>query len=187
MLSLITFFWYSLPTWSRLSTTRLFFFALVCCLLGDILLLFPALNALGILSFATGLILYSFCFWRTGGFHWFDDRWIYAGMLTLFIFVLAMTLWPLLSGFILLSVLFYIFVISLFSLFAYARAKRTPGYFLVWIGSFLFIFSSTIFATQTFFTSFFIGNALLILIYIVAQYLIVRGMLIYFKSTSSES
>lgn len=184
MISLIVYYYYASQ---RIDKLRLgFLIALVAAFIGDIFLLFNGENyfIFGLASFLIMQMIYIITFYKDS-FHFSNIR-IFLAAILLGIFGFYMNiLWPSLHE-MSIPVTIYSLIIVMMSLSALFRPEYLKGYAWVFIGSLLFIISDGFIAWNKFMTPVAYGGLIVMSTYILAQYLIVMGMLGYAYSTKSE-
>ena len=163
-----------------------FCLALIAALMGDIFLLFsdPQFFLFGLSSFLIMQLLYIFNFFKDT-FQLNSLKILAAVLMMLLLFFFMNTLWSDL-GDMAIPVSIYSFIIVLMSISALLRSHRSQGYIWVLVGSILFIISDGFIAWNKFMTPVAYGGLIVMSTYILAQYLIVMGILKYDYSTKSE-
>jgi len=173
MISLIGYTFYHRKIDLR-SIDKLFLCALVAALLGDIFLLRDDLFVWGLLSFLCMQILYILTFIKGKNYYGLREG-VFGIGLIVFNFLILRWLWPLLND-MAIPVLVYSCAISIMSWFAWTRDKLSAGYWLIWVGTLLFIISDMTIAIHKF-TEVRLGSLTIMATYSIAQLLIVLGYL----------
>ena len=159
--------------------------ALIACWIGDCLLMFTEVHSAfflaGLTAFLTGHILYIFCFRAITGTK--TQRTPALGYLFSTIPIalagwLMGTLWSDLGDF-QLPVLIYTMVIATMFLHAVRRKNRTnsKSFWILLFGAFLFMLSDSLLAYNMFGSAIPYSGLLVMSTYLLAQYLIVKGIL----------
>ncbi|MDI9876333.1 lysoplasmalogenase [Flectobacillus rivi] len=159
---------------SFFSTFRI---ALAFAWLGDVLLMLPNAFVPGLLAFLMMQILYIRIFWQDcatpqKGFV-FRHLWIML-LLVGYHLMIMLPVWPYL-GAMQIPVLVYSIVISIMVLAAINRIGEVPNALKVAVGAVLFMVSDSLIAITKFGSDFAYSGFCVMLTYIVAQYLIVKG------------
>ncbi len=160
----------------------LMIFALIFCLFGDILLMFTRGNSLffvlGLSAFLLGHIFYILVFKRivrdnSIPFHLLKTFFVtaYAAFLLYLLIPSAGTLW--------LPVVLYGLVIGTMMVFAFHLTKLGETGWLIAVGAFLFVISDSFLALNKFYTFIPQNDWIVMITYIAAQFLIVKGMVKY--------
>lgn len=180
MVSMISYYTYRLRGQVLNPKERLvFLIALVFALAGDALLVFSQYLIPGVGIFIMMQSIYTLLFWRDKK-DWNSNNLIYAVFLGFFILTILIAIWPSIQTGTLIPVVVYTVLVSSMSFVAFGRDSSLPGFNSVWIGSTFFVFSNIIFGIEGFVLSFRYSWELIILTYIIAQYLIIDGMVEYF-------
>ncbi len=174
MISLGLYYVYHISSLKADSLKWLFFIALIAAWLGDVFLLKDDFFLFGLAAFLVMQLIYSYCFWK--------DRlvtqptYVYLGILLFTIGLVAAELWHLLED-LKIPVLVYMTAIGLMSITAFARDRKLSGYWLVFIGTLLFIISDTVLALHQF-TEVHLGSLTVMFTYTAAQLAIVHGYIL---------
>jgi len=151
--------------------------------LGDLFLMFQHQKEiffmLGLLSFLIAHIWYIVAFWmgKTGGDNIFKQKpWLFILILSYQVLFLLL-LYPKL-GDLFLPVAIYATVICAMLAFSIWRLGHvnTQSFWLTFVGAFLFVLSDTTIAINKFLMPFSLAYPIIILLYCLGQYLIVRGI-----------
>lgn len=179
VLSLLIYFWTQSKTISR-TLRYLITAALLCSLLGDILLMFVDAGAhyflFGLVAFLIAHILYVIAFLKH------RNRSIQPFGFIALLLVYASGLFYLLKDGLnemLVPVLVYMVVILSMSTSAFLRRGNVPSqsYLFVFTGAILFMVSDSILALNKFYMPLAYSNISIMITYALAQYAIVRGLL----------
>lgn len=154
--------------------------ALIFALLGDIFLVGDDSFILGLGSFLIMQLIYIYLFIKDRNFYG-RREWMYGVLLLAIIAITNYFLMPHV-GDMLVPVILYTTAISLMSFFAYTRDMTKAGYSLVWIGTLFFILSDTLLAINLFLVKMTFGGILVMLTYVIAQFLIASGYAKYLIS-----
>jgi uncharacterized membrane protein YhhN len=153
------------------------YIALFCGLVGDFLLIFPQYFVGGLIAFLIGHICYISVFIRQNNIKNYLTKlitWLIIAIiliyLTLFYNYIKLSL-----GELQLPVLIYMLVISFMFMSSYLRKKHN-GYYLVILGAFNFVISDSVIAISQFISPFLYSNQIILITYIVAQFLIIFGV-----------
>ncbi|WP_298894248.1 lysoplasmalogenase [uncultured Psychroserpens sp.] len=179
VISLLVFFWKK----SKTLHTKLRLFvalALVCSLIGDVLLMFVELSPnyflFGLVSFLMAHIMYVIVF-----LHHRNKTLKPLGFVSVLLLYAISLFYLLKDGLndMLIPVIVYMLVILSMSTAAYLRQKKVSriSFILVFIGALLFMMSDSLLALNKFYTPLAYSNISIILTYALAQYCIVIGLL----------
>lgn len=169
----------------KFQTQNILLAALVFSWIGDVILLFTELGEiyfiLGLLSFLTAHILYCVVFNRQNRIRKKQNKSFFiVGSILIALYLIGMisVLAPFL-GELRIPVSVYASVISIMLLFAFngLLVWEKPGNFLVFLGAFFFIVSDSILAVNKFYAPIPKSSFFIMLTYLLAQYLIVVGIL----------
>ena len=182
-LILILLLAYYLVSVSRRS--KLFIIALIFCWAGDVFLLFPSFFIGGLLSFLIGHVLYILAYRQ----HQYPDtseslmptqkvRFSFPIVLagTGLIVILFPSLGELKIPVIIYAIVLMVMVMT--SLFRYGRTT-SGSFWMVFIGAALFMTSDSLLAINKFYAPFRFSGIFIMFPYIIAQYLIVAGILMH--------
>jgi uncharacterized membrane protein YhhN len=180
MITLGVYYYFSVPAETRSNIVLL---AIILCLAGDVLLMFPNQFITGLIAFLLGHIAYIVAYRQHRGE---DKENALSGVHRIrlaFPIILAGTglviiLYPSL-GDLRIPVIVYALVLSLMVLNALFRFGRTnsESFWLVFAGAVLFMVSDSILAIDKFLTPVTLGGFTIMLTYIAGQYLIVTGLI----------
>jgi len=182
MLSLATFFIFSVESKNKLAFMVII--ALLFSWIGDIMLLFQELKPiyfmLGLVSFLLAHITYIVIFNKSSQ-NFKPKIFTYSTgfLLALYGILLLLLMW---SGLGDLKIPVIIYTIIIMTMGITALFRRANGANLVLIGAMLFIVSDSLLALNKFYQAFAAAGFWVMLTYILAQYLIVSGMISYFSS-----
>lgn len=157
----------------------IFLAAIVAAWAGDVFLLWDDRFLLGLGSFLIMQVLYSITFWNDRSL--VKSSYIYGICLLLVTGGVTAFLWDSLEDMVL-PVVIYVLAIGLMSFTAFSRDKGLSAYWMVFVGTLLFIISDTVLALHQF-TGFHLGRLTVMSTYILAQYFIVDG---YIKGHSNN-
>ncbi|MGY8913701.1 MAG: lysoplasmalogenase, partial [Flavobacteriales bacterium] len=152
-------------------------------LMGDVFLLFDHISELyfilGLGSFLLAHVCYAFCFYLQRSSKTRIDFWI----MTLLLIGYGVALYILLYahlGIIKIPVALYILAILIMVIMAYRRKIKVSGssFLLVFIGALSFIISDSLLAINKFLIPLPYSNFLVMGTYAIAQYLIIKGLII---------
>ncbi len=162
--------------------------ALFFCWMGDILLMYSDWDdlffTLGLIAFLIGHLFYIFSFkqlvWREVGNLLPTQKARYAFPVLLAGTGLMVVLYPMLGN-MKLPVLIYSIVLMLMACYALFRFGRTsqPSFLWVFVGAILFMLSDSLLAINKFHTHFQWASTTIMLTYIGAQFMIVRGVVMH--------
>lgn len=172
MISLIYYFWTSSQ-----SRDSLFLIALFFALIGDVVLMFDNLFLVGLGSFLIMQLLYAICFIQHRG-----PRSIRKLFLTIIVIAVTIGLQMILLphvGELLIPVVAYSAVIGAMVLAGIWRTEKGQHYIWILVGVLLFMISDSLLAINKFAFEIPFGGFWVMLTYIAAQYLIVKGFLKY--------
>ncbi|MCD2260900.1 lysoplasmalogenase [Psychroserpens luteolus] len=179
VISLLVFFWKE----SKGLQTKLRYFvalALVCSLIGDVLLMFveqsPNYFLFGLVSFLIAHIMYVIVF-----LHHRNETLKPLGFVSVLLLYAIGLFYVLKDGLndMLIPVVVYMLIILSMSTAAFLRQKKAPriSFIFVLIGALLFMISDSLLALNKFYTPLAYSNISIILTYALAQYCIVFGLL----------
>lgn len=150
---------------------------------GDVFLMFtdrdPLYFMLGLGAFLCAHISYIVAFrkWRTAGI---SHRWqsVFALIIMAYATGLCLVVYPGL-GDMRIPVIVYAVVIAAMSITANSRYKRTSAYSYAFVlaGALIFVASDSMIAWSTFYRPFALSGLLIMITYIIAQYLIITGII----------
>ncbi|MBJ7881239.1 lysoplasmalogenase [Gelidibacter salicanalis] len=161
-------------------TRTLTFLALICSLMGDVLLLFDSRSAnyfiLGLVSFLLAHLFYSVVFLKK------RNSKINPLVLITILSLYALGFFYLLRdglNDLMMPVIIYMLVILLMVITAYIRHKKVAekSFILVFFGALLFVISDSILAVNKFYMPIQFSGVYIMLTYALAQYFIVLGVL----------
>ena len=183
VLALMGYYW--LEARERSST---FLRALFFCWLGDCLLMFTGLGELyfilGLIAFLIGHLFYIFCFRQMV---WDHESQVLPTQKVRYVLPILLAgtglisvLYPML-GSMKIPVMVYSVVIMLMASYSLFRLGRTtrPSFTWVFIGALLFMVSDSMLAINKFYSSFYLASVGIMVTYISAQYMIVKGVLLH--------
>lgn len=156
------------------------YLALICGFIGDLLLILPEYFIGGLVAFLCGHIMYIYAFSKQNNFKLYINKfstWLVIILVTAYLLIFYHYIKFNLAQ-LQLPVLIYMIVISLMFISAYFR-KRLKGYYYVIIGAINFIISDSLIAINQFVTKFLYDNELILITYIIAQFLIIFGFTKY--------
>lgn len=170
-------FYYRLVINNCTHVQKIFLWGLYMALLGDILLLFSGnvFFLLGLTSFLIMQVFYSLSFYKES-FHFRYSSLVFVLFLFTLVFIFMNRVWGDLAEF-RIPVLIYSLCICGMSFFAFCRKVKGQNYFSIWIGTLFFIVSDGLIGWTKFHQSIDYGNLLVMITYIVAQYLITMGLI----------
>lgn len=172
MISLIIYYLSHVKGLYQGRTRWLFLLALIGALGGDSFLLFEDYFVYGLLSFLVMQVIYSYCFHQQRS--WSKQGLIFTCMLGIIVAIVMSQLWPEL-GSLKIPVLVYTSAIAAMSITAFNRSRDISGYWMVFIGTLLFIISDSVLAIHKFDVGLNLGKLTVMSTYAYAQYLIVQG------------
>ncbi len=167
--------------------THLLLGALAFSWIGDLALLFDSVYSnlfiVGLVGFLIAHIQYVILFAKSAKFLSFVKGFTSLGILSFAIYtgLLLQFLWPYLHE-LKMPVFVYASVLMLMGIFAISRYEIT-GKWVVVMGAILFVLSDSILALNKFYSPMFLGRALTMFTYAIAQLLIVLGVLKALKFT----
>ena len=154
------------------SSGRLIFLgAIIAAWAGDVFLLWDDRFLYGLGSFLIMQVLYSITFWKDRSLN--QSSYVYGICLLSITGIITAFLWDSLEDMVF-PVMVYIIAIGLMSFTAFSRERTMSGYWLVFIGTLLFMISDTVLALHQF-TDIHLGKLTVMATYILAQYFIVEG------------
>jgi uncharacterized membrane protein YhhN len=178
----------------RSKAYKLLFLALLLSWLGDIFLMFSGTQwfMAGLSSFLMAHISYIFLF-RCIRYREVTanlDGWLISRMMLIFLACMVLYIW-LYGGMgeLRIPVAMYVLAICAMAITALMRKGKTGenSFFLVYTGALLFIISDAIIAISRFSGGFVYSGFLIMLTYMLAQYLIVRGIMAHQKEISDPA
>lgn len=160
---------------------------MIFALLGDSFLLFNGNTffLIGLSCFLIMQICYSFVFWKKRRIPRTKDK-IIASLIGILPIVVIGFGWKYFAD-LLLPVIFYGIAITSMLIMAYLRHPRLMGYKQVLVGSILFVISDIALAAGKFIAPFQYQDYVVMITYILAQYLIITGLLIDEQPRQNES
>ena len=156
------------------------YLALICGLIGDLLIIFPDYFTGALISFLCGHIMYITAFIQQNDFKLYKNKFITWLIISLISTYLLLFYYYIKSylGNLQIPVLIYMLVISFMFISTYLR-KRYYGYYYLIFGSLSFIISDSIIAINQFISKFLYSNELALITYVLAQFFIVFGFTKY--------
>lgn len=157
---------------------HVFMLGMIFALLGDAFLLFESESffLIGLGSFLIMQLCYARTFYSKMRIIRPSDK-VIVGILALIPIIFLAVAWASL-GALKYAVAVYSVVITLMLITAFLRHKKLHGYLLVLIGSIFFVVSDMLLAGNKFLGAIPYGNILVMATYIIAQYLIVNGIVL---------
>ena len=149
----------------------IFLVAIIAAWAGDIFLLSDDRFLFGLGSFLIMQLLYSVTFWKDRSLN--KSSYFYGIFLLLTTGAITAFLWESLDD-LLVPVIIYVLAIGLMSFTAFSRDKGLLGYWMVFVGTLLFMISDTVLALHQF-TDLRLGKLTVMSTYILAQYFIIDG------------
>lgn len=164
--------------------------ALACSIAGDTLLMFANANELffilGLCAFLLAHIFYIYTFHQIRSLHHIDGKWYVAIIVAIYYFLIINFLLPHLGG-LKYPVIVYGLVISFMLLVAMhlydLKDNLTARYLLT--GAILFVVSDSVLAINKFYRPYPWGGWAIMITYILAQWLLVKGIARYITNTVS--
>lgn len=164
---------YYLLHYKEISSTSKFIFlvAIIAAWTGDVFLLWDDRFLYGLSSFLIMQVLYSIAFWKDRSLK--QSSHIYGALLLLSTVAITAFLWDSLGDMIV-PVIIYTLAIGLMSFTAFERDRELLGYWMVFVGTLLFVISDTVLGIHQF-TDIHLGKLTVMGTYILAQYFIIVG------------
>lgn len=156
------------------------YLALICGLIGDLLIIFPEYFIGALIAFLCGHIMYITAFIKQNNFKLYKNKlitWLIISLLSTYLLLFYYYIKSYLGN-LQIPVLIYMIVISFMFISAYFR-KRYNGYYYLLFGSINFIISDSLIAITQFISKFLYSNELALITYVLAQFFIVFGFTKY--------
>lgn len=181
MPALILYFYQSVPQ-KNTSITKILIVSLIFSFLGDVFLMLPFDGFIfGLASFLIAHLLYIITFWKeNSGFKETSITTVLTRlMILLFPAAILFSEMQKNLGELMLPVVIYILVIETMGLTAWLRREYQSlnAYFLTFLGAILFIISDSTIAFNKFVQPFDYANVVIMVTYILGQFLIIEGMI----------
>jgi uncharacterized membrane protein YhhN len=192
---LLPFLLYWVYTFEDFPTKKILLTALSFSWIGDIILMFTDKGELyfifGLVAFLLSHIVYIALFSKQLKTENNKNNWLFAfgiGVIIVYLLLMLSLLLPNL-GDLKIPVTVYAMVISTMLLFALKGSFNwsKPGNFYILLGAIIFVSSDSILAFNKFYKPIFMDSFLIMATYIVAQYLIVKGILELNKRTADTN
>ncbi len=152
--------------------------ALIFSLMGDLFLLYPAGFILGLGAFLIAHIFYGLFFFQQRAMWSAKNNWTLGGLSLLLVLFWSM-LFPESMKDYWLSVLAYSLILCSMLFLAINRKPSIPGYKNVLLGASLFVLSDILIAVEQVVPNVKIISVSIMVFYLIAQYLIIEGVVLY--------